>query len=155
MAGTNEKYLKAVLYADNFIEQPGNLLRTNCYTVQDYQYHCYRKRDEYGNPYGPILSKQLDFSVIVSNVKGTKVFYERLGDRETRYFSFIFNANFNEMGRLEDYEDGMMAKGYVIDVVEETDEGEASQLLIHVKMLLSDLSFLGIDSVNRLSITND
>ena len=158
MAGTNEKQLKAVLFTDNFLDQPANLVKSNCYTVQDYRYHCYRERDEFRNPYGTILSEYLDFSVIVSNVRGTKIFYERLEDPESNYFSFVFNASFNEIGRLTDYEDGLIVKGYVIDIEEKClndDENSQEQLLLHVKILFNQLSFLGKETVHNLIFTND
>ena len=61
------KYLKAVLYTNNVAEIAGGVVQSQCFTVQDYHYHCYRERDEQGNPYGGILSEYLDFSVVVSD----------------------------------------------------------------------------------------
>ncbi len=158
MAKSSTKYLKAILFPEDFLEMPGSVVQSNCYTIQDYHYNCYRERDEFGNPYGSILSNYLDFTIIVSNVLGSRLFYQRMEDNDIRNFSFIFNASFNAYGRLVNFDDGMVAKGYVIDVEEKCDNEDVTgdeQLLIHVKLLLSNIVYIGTDTVHELVITND
>ena len=112
------KYLKAILWPEDLFEHEGSVLQQNCYTVQDYKYHCYRKRDEYGNPNGAIFSDYLEFSVIASSLKSSKTFYKNMDKKESTAYTFIFNATFNPTGRLNNFEDGIMVRGYVIDVEE-------------------------------------
>ncbi len=152
------KFLKVVLFFGNVAETGLGANRYQCFTVQDYHYHCYRERDKKGNPFGGIRSNFLEFSVIADNLDRCKDFYQCMDKLETMPFSFLFNASFGPMGRLTDFEDGLITYGYVIDITETCDspeDGDAKQLLIHVKVLLSNMLFFGYNTVHELEITKD
>ena len=154
----NPKYLKALLFTNNLAEVGGSVVQSQCFTVQDYHYHCYRKRDEQGNPYGGIFSEYLDFSVVVSDLEAIKFFYQCMNQNENAPMSFLFNANFGLTGRLTDFEDGLVTYGYVVNVdegCENDDETGQEQVLLHVRMLLSNMYFLGNNAVHYLEITKD
>ena len=158
MNSNRPKYLKAILFTNNLAEVSGSVVQSQCFTVQDYHYHCYRERDEQGNPYGGILSDYLDFTVMVSDLEACKFFYQCMELNENTPMSFIFNANFGPTGRLTNYEDGMITYGYVVNVDEgcmNDDTSGEEQVLIHVKMLLSNVFFLGNNAVHFLEITKD
>ena len=158
MNNNRPKYLKAILFTNNLAEVSGSVVQSQCFTVQDYHYHCYRERDEQGNPYGGILSDYLDFTVMVSDLEACKFFYQCMELNENTPMSFIFNANFGPTGRLTNYEDGMITYGYVVNVDEgcmNDDTSGEEQVLIHVKMLLSNVFFLGNNAVHFLEITKD
>ena len=158
MNSNRPKYLKAILFTNNLAEVSGSVVQSQCFTVQDYHYHCYRERDEQGNPYGGILSDYLDFTVVVSDLDACKFFYQCMDLSENTPMSFIFNANFSPSGRLINYEDGMITYGYVVNVDEgcmNDDTSGEEQVLIHVKMLLSNVFFLGNNAVHFLEITKD
>ena len=158
MNSNRPKYLKAILFTNNLAEVSGSVVQSQCFTVQDYHYHCYRERDEQGNPYGGILSDYLDFTVVVSDLDACKFFYQCMDLSENTPMSFIFNANFSPSGRLINYEDGMITYGYVVNVDEgcmNDDNSGEEQVLIHVKMLLSNVYFLGNNAVHFLEITKD
>ena len=158
MNNNRPKYLKAILFTNNLAEVSGSVVQSQCFTVQDYHYHCYRERDEQGNPYGGILSDYLDFTVVVSDLDACKFFYQCMELNENTPMSFIFNANFGPTGRLTNYEDGMITYGYVVNVDEgcmNDDNSGEEQVLIHVKMLLSNVFFLGNNAVHFLEITKD
>ena len=48
MNSNRPKYLKAILFTNNLAEVSGSVVQSQCFTVQDYHYHCYRERDEQG-----------------------------------------------------------------------------------------------------------
>jgi hypothetical protein len=160
MATINQrpKYLKAVLYNNNVAEIAGSVVQSQCFTVQDYHYHCFRKRDEQGTPYGSIISKFLDFTVVVSDLESIKFFYQCMEMSENTPVSFLFNATFSPTGRLVDFEDGLITYGYVVNVDEGCENDDASgqeQVLLHVRMLLSNMLFMGSSTVHYLEITKD
>lgn len=158
MIDNRPKYLKAILFTNNLSEVGGSVVQSQCFTIQDYHYHCYRNRDSQGNPYGGILSEYLDFSVVVSDLDACKFFYQSMEQNESTPLSFIFNATFNPTGRLVDYEDGLITYGYIIGVDEGCDNDDITgdeQLLIHVRMQLCNMYFLGSNAVHYLEITKD
>jgi hypothetical protein len=158
MISQHPKYLKAILYSNNVAEVAGSVVQSQCFTVQDYHYHCFRKRDEQGTPYGGIFSEYLDFTVVVSDLEAIKFFYQCMDQIENTPMSFLFNANFASTGRLIDFEDGLVTYGYVVNVDEGCENEDASgqeQVLLHVKMLLSNMFFLGSNAVHFLEITKD
>jgi hypothetical protein len=96
--------------------------------------------------------------VVVSDLDACKFFYQCMDLSENTPMSFIFNANFSPSGRLINYEDGMITYGYVVNVDEgcmNDDNSGEEQVLIHVKMLLSNVYFLGNNAVHFLEITKD
>ena len=76
-------------------------------------------------------------------------------------YTFIFNASFDENKRLKDFEDAMVARGYVVDVKEDydravTDGNLSDQILVEVTLLLSSITYVGKEEQNnrKLEITN-
>lgn len=158
MERNHPKYLKAILYSNNVAEVGGSLVQSQCYTVQDYHYHCYRKRDGQGNPYGGIFSEYLDFSVVVADLESSKFFYQAMDQHDNTPVSFLFNATFGPTGRLSEFEDGLVTYGYVVNVDEGCEDDDVTgeeQVLLHVRMLLSNMFFLGNNAVHYLEITKD
>ena len=158
MNNNRPNFLKAILFTNNLSEVGGSVLQSQCFTVQDYHYHCYRNRDDQGNPFGGILSEYLDFTLIVSDLEACKFFFQAMDQSSNTPLSFIFNASFSPSGRLADYEDGLITYGYVISVEEgsENDKDTAEeQILLNVRMKLSNMYFLGSNAVHYLEITKD
>ena len=158
MIKNHAPYLKAVLFPNNLAEVGSSVYQSQCFTIQDYHYHCFRDRDDQGNPYGSIRSGYLEFSIIVSGIDTYKYFYQCMESNENVPFSFIFNASFNNTGRIINFEDGLITYGYVVDVRESCDghdDNGQEQLLLRVKVLLSNLIFIGNDEVHILEITKD
>ena len=158
MIKNHAPYLKAVLFPNNLAEVGSSVNQSNCFTVQDYHYHCFRERDEQGNPYGNIRSGYLEFSIVVSGLDTYQHFYKCMDQNENVPFSFIFNASFSKTGRINDFEDGLITYGYVVDIQESCDNHDnhgQEQLLLHVKMLLSNLIFIGNEQIHLLEITKD
>ena len=153
-------YLKAVLVMENIAEQDVVVTQTTSFTVQQFSYECSLSRDDSGNLYGQTIPSYLDFTVRVSSDDNGKAFFERMQLNESFPYSFLFNVSFNNVRTLADCEDAMVATGYVVDVEEVydnalNDEGMAEQMLIKVKLLLSNIAYLGKERILDLKITND
>jgi hypothetical protein len=151
-------FLKAILFTEDLCEVGGSVLQSGCYTVQDYSYCCKRNRDELGNSYGPIRSGYLEFTIRVDVERGCKRFYQRMAEQDNAPFSFIFNASFLPNGRLKGYDDGMVTYGYIVDIEEfcsDVGEGLTSQMLLRIKVLLSNIVYVGHDTPRNLYITHD
>ena len=158
MISNRPKYLKAILFTNNLSEVGGSVVQSQCFTVQDYHYHCYRNRDAQGNPFGGILSEYLDFTVVMSDLEACKFFFQAMDQNSNTPLSFIFNATFTPSGRLTDYEDGLITYGYVVSVAEESENNEDTaeeQILLSVRVKLSNMYFLGSNTVHYLEITKD
>ena len=160
MAGTISNQLKALLVTDNIAERGINVWQQNSFTVQHFSYECRRRRNDSGTPYGQTLPAFLDFTVKVASEDNGKVFFDRMLTNETFPYSFLFNASFNSMRRLSECEDAMVVSGYIVDL-EETFEsapaadGSAEQMLIHARVLISNIAYLGREKVLELTITKD
>lgn len=150
--------LKAFLWPDNYFDNKDACIKDKCYKIQDYRYHCFRKRDEFGNPNGAILSDYLEFTYIASSVRSSKVFYKHMGEKASASFTFFFNVSFDDKGKVNIFDDGLVAKGYVIDMEESCandDVNGEEQLLIHVKLLLNMITYIGKEKIHNLIISND
>lgn len=143
--------LKAVVVMENFLDNPMNILKENCMTVQHFNYECVHKRNDSGEIYGAVNPVMLDFVVRANSPRQAKAFYKELVTNEPANFSFLFNVTYNENQRLNDYEDGMVVNGYIVHIEEEyasraNQEGSSTQIELHVKILSRSVTYLGSDN---------
>ena len=160
MSRLSSNELKAMLVVEDIMEQGVSVWQGNCFTVQHFSYTCSRRRNDAGVPYGPTVPSFLDFTVKVASDNNGRVFVDRMRKDETFPYSFLFNASFNEKQHFSECEDAMVATGYVIDVEECYDtelngEQSSEQMLIRVRLLLSNIAYLGEERTLRLMITKD
>ena len=85
-----------------------------------------------------------------------KELFSQIQKQESFAYSFLFNATFNAINSLESYEDAMVARGNIIDIEEvfytERNNGQQEQMLMHVKLLLNSITFVGKQHNLELSI---
>ena len=110
MISNRPKFLKAILFTNNISEVGAGVVQSQCFTVQDYHYHCFRSRDDQGNPFGSILSDYLDFSVVVSDLDACKFFYQAMEQNDSTPMSFLFNATVEAFCRIPDPDDKTKAR---------------------------------------------
>lgn len=145
--------LKVALFPGEMTGRMSQIHQDQCYTVQQFNYQCRRSRGKNGMPYGPTVSVIMDFAVRLVRSGDGRVFYENLQNNSSQPFTFIFNATFNGFKQLEGYYDLMAVHGHVVDV-EEVYGGTSQQVNILVKLLLSDIKYLGENSDVILKITD-
>ena len=148
MATLYSNELKAIMVAEDFLENPRNVLKDHCLTVQHFDYQCEHKRNASGEVYGPTEPVILKFTVRVNSPKHAKLFYQNLLSNSSFSYSFLFNATFNANLRLADYEDGMVVNGYVVSVDENFSAGrnmtgEDEQILLNVRILTRSVTYMG------------
>jgi hypothetical protein len=146
--------LKAVIIAENFLENPLNVLRENCMTVQHYEYLSEHQRNSSGTLTGATKPVVMKIVVRVNSPKHAKGFYTRLLSNDHFQFSLLFNATFGPTERLSDYEDGLVADGYVVRVEEDYNskkigQGMDEQMTLNVQLLVRSLTYLGREECNN------
>ena len=154
MARLYSNELKAVVVPDNFLENPMNVLKEHCLSVQHFNYQCEHKRNALGEVYGPTEPVILKFTLRVNSPAHARPFLRNLSSNDYYDYSFLFNATFNPYQRLAEYEDGMVVNGYVVSV-EETfcagsgRTGEDEQILLDVTLLARSVTYLGHEEQNN------
>ena len=154
----NPQNLKTVLYTENFFEMPDNVVNTNSFNVIDYKYRLFRERDEFNAPYGSFLTENLTFTVKASTLNDCMVFYQFMDENRSHPFSIIFDPVFNAYGRMTSFKDGLVANGYVVDIQESCEDNDSTgneQLTVKISLILNKMSYLGMESLHELNITND
>lgn len=151
MATLYSNELKAVVVMENFLENPLNVMKENCMTVQHFNYECEHKRNEAGEIYGAINPVMLEFTVRVNSPRQARAFYKELVSNEHSNYSFLFNVKYNENQRLNTYEDGMVVDGYIVHIEENyttaaQEDGSNTQIELSVKLLSRSVTYLGADN---------
>jgi len=154
MARLYSNELKALVVPENFLDNPMNVLKEHCLTIQHFDYRCEHKRNESQEVYGPTEPVILKFTVRVNAPAHARVFYHNLVSNSYADYSFLFNATFNGNQRLNDYEDGMVVNGYVVSVEEQYSSeknraGEDEQILLDVTILARSVTYLGREEQNN------
>ena len=148
MADNYSNYLKAILFLGDISETNAGISRHNCFTVQhfDYKSKRYRSQDNKIN-YHAEEPTVLDFTIRINTAETGKELFSQIKQQESFSYSFLFNATFNAMSSLENYEDALVAGGHIIDIEEEfgteTNKEQQEQMLMHVKLLLNTITFIG------------
>lgn len=153
---TLSNHIKALLVTED-ISEVARVAQDKCLTLQHFDYKCQRSRDDEGKPYGSTISVTLNCTM--RSTDGMRVFYDRIKSIATHNFTFVFNATFDDQRFLADYEDAMIVSGYVTDIEEDFDSSTdgletGEQMLIHVKILLSRITYVGRISNKILPIIN-
>lgn len=148
MAVTFSNYLKVVFVPEDICEMRDAILRENCFTVQHFNYESKRCHDAgSSSTYHSEASTKLDFTVRINTPVCGKQLLAHMQDPEQHAYSFIFNATFKPTGRLLDYDDAMMATGYIIDIEEDfttiQKKEQPEQMLMHIHLLLNAITFVG------------
>ena len=146
--------IKAILIPEDFSEIT-RVSQEKCLTLQHFDYKCQRSRNEEGIPYGSTVSVTLNCTI--RTTCDLQVYYDRLKSNSPYTYTFVFNAIFDTQKCLSDYEDAMIVSGYIIDIEENFDSatnenGEDEQMLINIKILLSNITYVGKNSNKTLSI---
>jgi len=150
MAAFHLQELKAVLIHENIFDNPNNILKENCLTVQSFSYECTHRRNHSGEVYGAVEPVILQFCIRVNSPHHARQFYRDAIMNNHVPFSFLFNVTWGDNDRLAGYDDGLVADGYVVHVEEEyhsnkNAEGVDQQMLLNVKVLVRWVTYLGRD----------
>ena len=161
MAITLSNHLKATLYTDDIRSLDERRFRIpfdRCFTVLHFSYECRRERNKLGYPFGDTTSTILDFTVRLMSPEDGKPFYHQMQQNEPDYFTFMFNVTLFNRQAVTGYEDAMIVNGYVIDVDDDftnapTSEGDTEQMLIHVKLLVANITYVGLNGNRSIEIS--
>ena len=136
--------LKAVLFLEDVAE--GIPMRQEAgYTIQHFDYNFFRTRDKVGRPYGPSNASLMQITIKTLSADGYKELYSRLNSIERYAFSVIFDASYDAFKILQDYADGMVVDGYVVEIEEvfDTTGNKKDGMILSMKILLHSLDYLG------------
>ena len=113
--------------------------RNNGLAVQQFAYRCARQQDKAGTVCGDPQNVVIEFAVCVMQAQ-LNSFYEKLLNIGPDQFCFLFNALY-ENDKLKAFDNAIMAEGYIVDV-EEDGTNDNEQAMMHVKLLVSELTYL-------------
>ena len=144
-------YLKVVFAPEDLGEMSEAILRSNCYTVQHFHYESKRLRDNNsGMDVHAEDSTLMDITIRINTPNCGKQLLEQMQDIEPHAYTLLFNATFKPTGRLEDYDDAIVATGYIINIEEAFDTPQQpeqqEQMLMHIQLLLNTITFVGMDN---------
>ena len=146
MAEIYSNHLKVVFTPEDICEMRDAILREKCFTVQHFNYES-KRRHGASSTYHTEDSTILNFTVRINTPDDGKQLFAHMLDQESHAYSFLFNATFKPLGRIDNYEDAMMATGCIVDIVEEFNSTPNAdmqeQMLMHVKLLLTSITFVG------------
>lgn len=155
---------KALFFPED-MQEVHQVRQDKCLVVQRFRYKCSRVRTKRGIPYGPTQCSVLQ--VVLRTTPDTKFYYAQLQSNIPHKYSFLFNTTFDENKVIKDYDAAMVITGYVVDIEEVFDASqrvfyssnkaderasESEQMLISISILLNDITYLGKNKNQELSI---
>ncbi len=149
--------LRAMLVAEDVTMVMNSITKDKCFVVQHFSYNSQRERVASRMMTSMEDSSYIDFVIRIASANAGKTFYQHMTQNEPFAYSFLFNASFNGSGRLTDYDDAMMVKGFIVDMEEEIcsssqDNLPDMQVLIKVKLLLTSITYIGNEQNLKLTI---
>lgn len=142
------RHLKGIFVAHDVSDSTCRISRAQCLTLQHYQFDCERQLNEQGMPFGRTLPSTLSFTVRVIDNDDCRSFYKWLVDHQIHDFSIVFNASYDTLQYLSDWDAALVATGYMMEVDEQFSswngrQAENQQMTVKMKVLLSEIRFLG------------
>lgn len=131
--------LSGYILSENGYSLMDKFSQTNGFTVQRFDYSCEMKRDEVYRTYGASGNVIVKFSIRVMDSEQI-LFYEKIKDTESDFFSFVFNGKF-DAGRLKTFDNAIVVEGFVVDVYE-TGSNDVNQALMNVTILATELRYV-------------
>ena len=129
-------------------------------TLESFSYDYAKSLNDGGNVYGATEPAVMEFSFRLGDCLQAQIIYQTAFLNENMRFSFIFNPKWNSLKtKLTDYQDGMVADGYVVHVSEEyhsakDSQGRERQAILHVRLLLRSVSQIsGVKGKKTLTTT--
>ena len=147
MANTNA-LIRAMFVAEDITMVKDGITKDKCYVVQHYSYDSQRDRVGVRMMSGTEDSSYITLVIRIANSGTGRQFYQQMTETAPFVYSILFNATFNSSNRLLDFDDAMMVKGYIVDIEEHINtgnlqQGDDTQVLMKVKLLLSTITYLG------------
>ena len=129
-----------------------------CFTVLHFSYECRRDRNKAGFPFGNTMTTFLNFTIRLMRPEAGKQFYQQMQQNEPGDYTFMFNATLLNHVFVTGFEDAMVVSGYVVDVEDDfsttpADDGSTEQMLINVKLLVANITYLGMNGNRNIAIT--
>lgn len=158
MAMNLSNHLNAILYPGNILtEEVCGIPMDKCFTVLHFNYECRKERDKAGFPFGNTTSTFLYFTLRLIRPEDGKMFYQQMHHNEPSDFTFMFNVKY-ENRRIKKSEDDMVVSGYVVDVEDDytttpMKDGSTEQMQIHVKLLVANMTYIGINGNRTITIS--
>ena len=149
--------IKGMVVKEDLSNPRASVNGRNCATLQHFAYECHRERNWEGYPYGSTMPVLMDLVVKVSQTATGKEFYENMDTNEPMVFTVLFDNTFAGKKVLDDYQNALIVRGYVVDIEEEFDKnpgsgGRHNMMLLRVKTLVSNICY---NSNLCLEMTND
>lgn len=157
-------YTKASIFFDDITDPTISVKKENGFTIQKFGYECSRNRNSMGMPYGPPLMTILNFTIKSLPDGYMKELYKKLAEHSASNFSIIFNATFHtnedQYNILEEYEQAIIATGFVIDIKEIYNAMEShnansqnSNIPSTTDLMMTDVQIL-LQSINYIGNNN-
>lgn len=147
-------FLKVMFFPGNILDKERKFNQSECLTVQTFDYSFERTCNSNGIPFGatinPIVECTLKF---MSEIKVKGIIGNTLS-RDVEEYTFLFNASFDKDRNVDNFENAIVVRGYVVDV-EQTfsareSRNENQPMEIKVRILATDMTYAGSQSNKSL-----
>lgn len=144
--------MSTYLYTEDLPDILESVTIDKCFNIISFSFQCSRSLNDLGLPYGPTLPSTLEFTLKSSKSERLKPFYEKLSSAMTSSYCFLFDPTFEASSndssskQLKGYADGMTVRGNLTDMTDvySTKVGdEANQMMVTVKVLITEIVFFG------------
>lgn len=149
-------YLKVLFVVGNVLDENRKWTQEGMLTVQKFDYAFSRTCNSNGIPFGATTNPIVEFTLKFMAENKVKSLVDDIMSRSEDEFSFLFNAQFDQQRKLENFENAVVVRGYVVDMeqmfaaTESNNENQPMEL--KVKVLASDLTYAGSQSNKTLFI---
>lgn len=145
---------KVVFINGNILDENVKFSQNDCQTVRKFDYNFERTCNSKGVPFGMTTNPIVEFSLRFMDELAVKPFFSLLNSMEIAEFSFLFGASFDGEQKIDGYDNAIVARGYVVEVVQdyfynEFSDGELQRRL-NIKFLAAEMTYVGTQSNKTL-----
>ena len=153
-------YKRGIVIAGDICEQHHALVRgwQLGATLESFSYDYARPMNHADQSFGAHIPATLEFSFRLAEEIQAFVLWYHVNDKERTKFSFVFDPQMEDSDKggdfIVNYNDGIVADGYVVHIEEEfhsakDSDGRECQTILHVKLLLRSVSHIRLKWENE------
>lgn len=140
-------FLKVMFFPGNILEKNRKFNQIDSLTVQQFDYTFARTCNSNGIPFGATINPVVECTLKFMSESKVKNIIANTISRSVDEYTFLFNASFDSDRNVDNFENAIVVRGYVVNVEqifsarERSNENQPMELKITI--LASDITYAG------------
>lgn len=152
-------YLKVMFFPGSILDKDRKFNQMDCLTVQTFDYNFERTCNSNDLPFGATINPVVECTLKFMSESKVKGIIGNTLSRNAEEYTFLFNASFDQDRNVDNFENAIVVRGYVVDV-EQTfsareSRNENQPMELKVRILAMNIMYVGSQTNKTLYFSHE